>query len=394
MDQQTLRARRDNEARFLGMLQFHIFLAVWGDSYIDPMVNLTIPSLLFSGNIPALGARHECKVVFFTRQGEEAKIRSAASVARLIEATSVEFVHFDPDSARHPYLAMSEAHFLGGLAAKKVGARAIIACPDIAFSDGSLAHIGKLAELGKSAVMYPGHRIIQETSAPALARRMASGAPIASRELVAFTLEHIHPLTLSLYYDSTSFTEWPSICCWSLGAKGVLSRCFHPHPIMIDFSRIGAMETLKTQAIDGSFVSRGLPNWDDVHVETDSDNLHFCSFTPRDALYSYPLLRVRRASIGKLQRFAYGHPDVVDALHRSFFAKAIKMHTGALDEEWSQVEEESAKIAAAALESPKPMALRAGRALNQATRVKNALARRIWAYTKPLRNRGNTVSPP
>jgi hypothetical protein len=40
------------------------------------------------------------------------------------------------------------------------------------------------------------------------------------------------------------------------------------------------------------------------------------------------------------------------------------------------------------------MALRAGRALNQATRVKNALARRIWAYTTPLRNKGNAVSPP
>src|SRR5580700_252330 len=117
------------------MLEFHVFLAVWGDSYIDPMVKLTIPTLLFGGNIPALCARHECKVIFFTRQGEEAKIRSAASVGRLAELANVEFVHFNPDAARHPYLAMSEAHLLGGMAARKVGARAIVACPDVAFSD-------------------------------------------------------------------------------------------------------------------------------------------------------------------------------------------------------------------------------------------------------------------
>jgi hypothetical protein len=376
------------------MLKFHIFLAVWGDSYIDPMVKLTIPTLLFEGNIPALSARHECKVIFFTRPGEEAKIRSATSVARLAEAANLEFVHFDPDSARHPYLAMSEAHLRGGTAARKVGARAIIACPDVAFSDGSLAHIGKLAEQGKSAVMYPGHRIVQETAAPALARRIESGSPIAARELVRFTLDHIHPLTLSLYVDSNEFTQWPSICCWSLGQKGLLSRCFHPHPIMVDFSRIGSMDVLKTQAIDGTFVSRGLSTWDDVHVETDSDNLHFCSFTPKDALYSYSFFRSRQFSVERVRRFAYGHPTFVDALHRSFFTKAIKMHVGELDEEWRRVEAETAKIADAVLQPPRPMALHAGRALNQMTRVKNALARRVWASTKPLRTKRNAGAPP
>jgi hypothetical protein len=369
------------------MLKFHVFLAVWGDSYIDPMVNLTIPSMLFPNNLPTLAARHECKVIFFTRQSEEARIRAAPSVAKLAEIAAVEFVHFNPEAARHPYLAMSQAHRHGGEEARKVGARAIVACPDIAFSDGSLAHIGKLAELGKSAVMYPGHRIVQETSAPAFARRLQQGDPVSARELVAFTFEHLHPLTRSLYFDSDQFTEWPSICCWRVGDKGLLSRCFHPHPIMVDFSRIESMEVLKTQAIDGTFVSEGLSNWDDVHLETDSDNLHFCSFTPRDALYSYSLRRSRYASIPKVRRFAYGNPRFVDALHRSFFAKAIKMHVGDLDDAWGRLEADTAKIAAAILQPPSPMARNAGRALNEITRVKNGVARRIWAYAKPFRTK-------
>jgi hypothetical protein len=374
------------------MLRFHILFPVWGDPYIDLMVNIAIPTLLFQGNIPALRARHECKVVFFTRQGEEAKIRSAASVARLAEIAPIEFVHFDPNSERHAYMAMSKAHILGGIEAKKLGARMIMPCPDMAFSDGSLAYVGKLAEQGKSAVLYPGHRIIQETAAPAMERRLRSGTPIAARELVAFTLDHLHPITQTLYFDSQNFAEWPSICCWSVGRKGLLARCFQPHPLMVDFSRIGSMEVLKTQASDGSFISKGLSNWDDVHLETDSDNLHYFSFTPKNALYSYPLLRTRRANVGKLQRFAYGNPSFVDALHRSFFKKAVKMHCDDLDAEWSRVEEETAKIADDALIPPGPARLLTGRALNLAGRVKNAAARRIWAYTKPFRERKSEVS--
>jgi hypothetical protein len=70
------------------------------------------------------------------------------------------------------------------------------------------------------------------------------------------------------------------------------------------------------------------------------------------------------------------------------------MHVGELDEEWRQVEAETGKMATAVLQRPRPMALRVGRTMNQMTRVKNALARRVWASTKPLRSKRNAVSPP
>jgi hypothetical protein len=377
------------------MLNFHLFLAVWGDAYIDPMVKLTIPTLLFDRNIPALSARHECKIVFFIRDGEEAKIRSAPSVARLAETARIEFVPFDPDAERNPFLAMSKAHYLGGMAAREVGARVIVAAPDAIFANGVLAHVGKLAEQGKSAVMCPGLRLLQETAAPALARRIeASASPVEPREMVSFMLEHLHPEVQSLFFDSTNFADSPAVCCWSLGKKGVLARCFHPHPLMIDFSRIDNLDILKKQTIDGSFLARGLASWDDIHVETDSDNIHLCTLTPREVFYSFSFSRFKPASVGKLRRFAHCHPDSVESLHRDFFRQAIKMHVGDLDEEWSRVEEETAKIAAAALRPLGPMAIRAGRALNEMTRIKNGVARRIWTYQRAARNKRNVMSLP
>jgi hypothetical protein len=361
------------------MLQFHIFLAVWGDSYIDPMVKLTLPTLLYEGNIPALSGRHQCTVFFFTRREDETKIRSTEAVRRLAERARVEFVRFDPASARTPYLAMCQAHYLGAVAAKEVGARAIVAAPDAIFANGVLARIGELAEQGKSAVMCTGPRLLQETAAPALSLRIGEGAsPIAARELVNFTIDHLHPEMRRFFFDSSNFSAVPATCFWRLGAKGFLGRCFYLHPLMIDFSRIGSLEILKTQPIDGCFLGRGLARWDDIYVEEDSDNIYLCTLTPREAFYSFS--RTRPPSVEALRRFAYCQPDFVEALHRAFFAKAIKMHVGDLDDEWSRLEEETAKIAAAVLRPPKPLAIRAGRMVTRISRVNYAIARRVRPY--------------
>lgn len=321
------------------MLKFNIIYAVWGDAYIDAMVRVTIPSLLFSDNLPALAERHQCKVVFFTRTNEEEKIRTAPSVVKLASVATLEFHHFDPDAAPNMYMAMSDAHHRAGLAAMAEGALVIIGCPDAIHSNGTFAAVGRYAEQGKVAVMCPGPRLVQETALPILAE-IVRDRPISGRELVALTLEHVHPETARHFVDSPDFCTFPTFCMWRLGTEGMLVRSFHLHPLMIDLSRLDSLDSLKEQTIDGALLGHALGDWADVHVETDTDNICLCTLAPRGV--SNFESRHEPFDIELVRKSA--HSRVVNDLHRFFFTKSLKLHTVDLDTRWDELEQSTVWI--------------------------------------------------
>lgn len=330
------------------MLKFHLFMVVWGDAYIETMVGLAIPTLLYDDNLPALAARHDCKMVFFTRASEEARIRHAPSVARLARLMPIEFVSIDPDSAVDAYAAMNAAHYRGCLAAKEAGARAIFLFPDGVFANGSLARAGQYAEQGKVAVICAGPLLSRDTALPALLPRVESD-PLSCRELVALMRAHLHPQLRRNFIDSWDFSIWPIFVCWSLGPKGMLIRGLHLHPLMIDLSRIGSFESLKERTVDCTLLGETLDDWSDVQVETDSDNICICSLTAKAAT-NFNESWYRRFEFLRLHNTAYG--PLFNALHRHYFTKALKFHVGDLDDEWRRIEEDTAWIAEALQEPP------------------------------------------
>lgn len=350
----TIRNRRNvwfpNPSRHTdNMLKFNIIYAVWGDAYIDVMVRVAIPTMLFDGNLPALAERHRCKVVFFIRGSEEERIRAAPSIVKLAGVATLEFHHFDPDAAPNMYMAMSEAHYRAGLAAKDEGALVIVGCPDAVYSNGTFAALGKYAEQGKVAVMCPGPRLVQETALPVLAE-IVDGGSISGRELVALTLEHIHPETARHFVDSPDFCTFPTFCMWPMGTDGMLIRSFHLHPLMIDLSRLDSLDSLKEQTIDGALLGRALGDWTDLHVETDTDNICLCTLAPRSV--SNFESRHEPFDIELVRKSA--HSRVVNELHRFFFTKSLLLHTRDLDERWEEIESSTSWILDAIKVPPKP----------------------------------------
>jgi hypothetical protein len=330
------------------MLKFNVFLVVWGAPYIDVMVKLIVPTLLYPGNVPALASRHHCKVVFFTRANEEELIRGAESVKRLAELVPIEFVHFDPDAFPNVYVAMSHAHLIGCRRAKEEGAKVIVSAPDILFADGCCAEIARQAEAGKTAVMCAGPRLLQEEALAALLPRIST--PMTSREMVSATIDYLHPETQRFSVETEDFYPYPSHLIWPLGRKGLIQRAFHLHPIMIDASRIDSFDALNEQTIDGALLGGTLNDWSTIHIVTDSDSLYMCSLTPRDAFYTEST--GERFGIERVHRTAYS--KMVNDLHRFFFTKAVKLHTDDLDSEWEEAERATGWVVEAIRFPPPP----------------------------------------
>jgi hypothetical protein len=129
-------------------------------------------------------------------------------------------------------------------------------------------------------------------------------------------------------------------------------RCFHLHPLMVDYSSLKGLDALATSTIDGEFIGTAIGKWDDIEIVTDSDELFVVSLSGRDAWYSES--SHQPGSIAELQKTAFH--IIVNPLHRMFFTKAIKIHAGDLDAEWDELEEETGLLAFNALKAPAPAA--------------------------------------
>ena len=327
--------------------RYHVLIAVWGEAYVDTMARTLARSLLFPGNLPGLSHGNPCTVVFVTRPEDESRIRTHASVQHLMKVARTEFIHFDPSALPNVYLAMSRAHYLAGTVTRREGAVGIIASPDALISDGSLMAVARYVEQGKAAVLCAGPRLLQETTLPALDRRLKDTA-LSGRDLVSLTLGHLHPQMLRYFVDSGDFSTFPALCCWSLGERGFLLRAFHLHPIMVDFARVTNFEALERQSIDGVFLDNAFGEDAAIAVETDSDNIYMCSVTPADAWYSES--RRQTWSIDALR--AVAHCEMCADVNRRHFQTAIKIHVADLDGEWARVEAATKLIAEAAVVAP------------------------------------------
>jgi len=255
----------------------------------------------------------------------------------------IRFVHIEPERYETVYHALSNAHQLAAREAQVLNAHCIVLSPDMVMADGSLAAVDRLATDGARVVMSAGLRLCEETAIPALkANGLLAGNPdiLRPRTLMRLALDHLHPETERLCFDSPQFIDNP-VCLWSVGNDGLLLRSFHLHPLMIDLGSIKEPIDLRGDTIDGAFIGCSFGNWAEVCVETDSDNILVFSLSSQ-ADRSEPN-RPRKANAATLRRMAYRRN--VTPMHRWFFTKAIKLHTTDLDVRWVQLEESTGLLA-------------------------------------------------
>src|SRR5947209_14359646 len=316
-------------------MHFQVQIAVWGKPFIDIMNDVAVPALLTEGNLPFIANAHDCSVVFATAEADIETIRDTSGYRAMEALCRVDIIPTAIDPAQNVYQNLSRAHHLLAMKSASERAHAVVLPPDAIVSAGALARLADAAKRGKRAVMCCGPRLLQETALPGVRARIG-GAHFMPRELVAFMREHLHPEMNRYFFTHENFSTFPSICCWSLGDKGFLMRCFHLHPIMLDYSSVKALDAFASSTIDGRFIRGATGHSDDIEIVTDSGDLFMVSLSAKDAWYSES--SHQPGSIAELQKAAFH--VIVNPLHRMFFTKAIKVHTGELDREWDELEEE------------------------------------------------------
>jgi tetratricopeptide (TPR) repeat protein len=340
-------------------MRFQPVIAVWGDKFIDQMCEVCLPCVLAPNNLPAIPATERFRFVFVTRACDVARLKREPIVQRLGDLIPIEFVEFDPSAYKTAHLALSAAHRIALAMAARASAHFVLLDPDLIFSSNTLASAWRVANTGKSAIMVSGLRLTTETAMPILrglnlSETYSSTELLEPRNLMKFAMDHFHPEVARYYFDSPHFTQWPLVNLWPVGNEGLLDRSFHLHPLVFDMRcyKPEAMSIFDYDTIDGAFAFHAFPDRSRIYVETDSDNMLVFSFS--SASECIEPMKENRASIELLRQTAYMFN--VNALHRSFFDHAIKLHTGDLNEKWLAVERSTAGLSKHFLAPPRSVA--------------------------------------
>lgn len=370
-------------------LPFYYVIVVWGEKYVDMLLEVALPCLLAPGNLPGLPNLRESQFLIMTTPQDRARIAASPvfrSLGDIIEPVFVESPWIEQDIPYH--LKAARGHQEAATWAADDHAYCVFLAPDFLLSDGALRFLVDTARSGKHAVMVPGIRVVTETILEEI-RNTYSTPPgnalsIAPRALVELCLRHVHVENRRYNWDHPCFSQAPVVCTWNIpGEDGLLVRAFHLHPILVRMNNSESAVSLDENTIDGEFLGFNCPNWDAIHVETDSDNIALFSLTEKwdRRQESVP----NTASVEQLRTIAFS--VLANPLHRYYFTKAIMLHAGELNEKWDRVEKQTGLLAYRALScAPTWMArnLQTVSARMLLREVASRIVRRLRRYARKL----------
>ncbi|WP_374631512.1 sulfotransferase domain-containing protein [Ferrovibrio sp.] len=317
--------------------KIYIAVPVWGASYIDTYIKLSLPSQLADGNLPSVSQTYQVIYNIYSSQKDKSLLQSSPHYQRLSKIVQlnhhiitdplVEAESGIPQSANYDIKTKCYMHILGE--AFQSDAPVFLLNADIIFGNGFFAAgLRRIAE-GYRTVELPGPR----TSLPAMAADISrhfttqeTGVISVPNEILAgLAVKHLHPsLDAHFWEKSEKDGLHPSHLYWRLNDTNILARCFHLYPILIrpryNPSTIGS-------TIDRDLVVSVCPDYSDAYVVMDSTEMFCCELSsPHVKTHSL----AKRGDYSSLALFFAKYGEV-----RGFFLQqhAIRIGGGKFDKD-------------------------------------------------------------
>lgn len=225
-------------------MTFHVFILVWGDSFVRKFVEFSLPFHLMPGNIPALSGDHDVVYHIFT---DRDSLPAFEPEVRKIEITAELRIHLLDEMIEGELPLMQAAAHLKSpefkyhiqksciretarQAMDDKDSALILLDSNFVLADGGMAALADKWAAGYRAVMVNVLRITEDAVSNKWWQRQESAGP---RELFDASRRHLHHIHESYFVGSDNFTSYPSQVCWSVEADGIYARSFIPHPLMV-----------------------------------------------------------------------------------------------------------------------------------------------------------------
>lgn len=253
----------------------YVVLPLWGEAYVRRWIEISLPSLLAPGNLPALAAAHSTKLLLYTTQADLPAITAAPAVAALRRVCGLRLIPFAASVAEFhgtsTNIIMTTLHNRGLAQAWQDDHGVVFLVGDVLVADGTLRSVVRAVAAGRRALLTQGVQAAQEAIAPlvAAAGRGPDGAlSLAPRRLARIALDTMHWSARLQLWTAPRFTAHPSMIYWPLETRALLMRCFHYFPLFIHPER----PCQAGSTIDNDFVDKALARPEDCAAIEDSDD--------------------------------------------------------------------------------------------------------------------------
>jgi hypothetical protein len=327
--------------------KIHIIMAVWGLDYLDMFLNVSLPSQLSPGNLPALEQMDGIQYNIFTTEEDAAIIRRHPAFSRLASMVKTEIIFFNRIAGDDKFAPLMRLHNQAIKMADLENAALIFLSPDFVLSDGTLSRLIHLKKEGYRAVLLLTLRLIRETFIPDLLASYPPGddqsITIAPRELSKVALGHLHPIEQS-YVWGKKLSSFPIHAYWPVDYEGLIARCFFLHPIMVN----PLIKFISPQiTVDADYIDLVCPDISKIYFVRDSDEIacfEMSGHSVQDANAKDPPIVASAWSCAKWANI-HANPVFTSPLHHYCFQVPIRIHGGHISPKWMRQENVSRRIA-------------------------------------------------
>lgn len=304
-------------------------MAVWGRSYTNLFLELSLPSQLAPGNIPALSGLYNVVYFIFTTTADSVTIRQHSAYAKLTEYVSVEFICDDASIAADKFAPLIAFHNRSILHAAECHAALLFLAPDFVLADGGMRRIAELHAQGKRVIFTLTPRMLREQSHDVLRApfdETTQAIALPAQTLAGLSFQYLH-LTEKSYFWGDRYSSFPIHAYWWSGDDGIIAHCFYLHPIFVAPEIPGVTPVL---TIDADFVDRCCPTREAVHVVQDSDDFYCVELSSEGMGDANATGDPWAASVWRYARWARVHANPVyhSTLHHWLFLHQICLHKG------------------------------------------------------------------
>jgi hypothetical protein len=176
-----------------------LITAVWGQTYIDELLEFCLPALLAPGNLPALVKEFSCELVLVTEECLFDYVRRNRAFAAISELCPTRLVMIDDlVVSRNMYghsLTFGLHRGFEDLGPKMCETNLLFFNSDFILADGSLDSVAKALRDGERLIFAPSYCVVAEDVAPLLRERIdpATGVlRLPPREMAAIAIPNRH----------------------------------------------------------------------------------------------------------------------------------------------------------------------------------------------------------
>lgn len=238
----------------------HVFLtvSVWGQSYIEDYLNLSLPCQLAQDNLPSIAnnSNYVVNYIIVTDESGKEKISRHVCFNVLNKLVTVSFVSLSkleeniqnkrnswrkfPDNVWKKYALKMEAMKHGIALANASAGLFIPLMSDLVISNGSFSYLLSQNEQGKKCVLVGSLKVIKDKFLQDTRTYYSEKTfcfSMTGKQLVQKSIINLHPWTYDNSVSSTCYdNSWPDYVYWILPDLAVIQAGNFCYPFLIDCS--------------------------------------------------------------------------------------------------------------------------------------------------------------